>query len=102
MKPARDPAYLTWVRGLPCLICRRCPVEPHHALTSAMSQKVSDYSVVPLCLFHHRLGPDAVHHIGRRPFAKRFGLDIPAIIQGLNDQWQSQTAHSVSSTNAQS
>ncbi len=36
----RDHAYLEWIRGLPCLICGRRPVEAAHLATSSLWPKV--------------------------------------------------------------
>ena len=62
-KRLRDPAYLKFINTQPCLVCGRAPVHAHHlrfAQPRAMSNKVSDEWVVPLCLTHHR----ALHTVG--------------------------------------
>jgi hypothetical protein len=57
-----DPAYLAYVRTLPCLICRRGPSDPAHLRTGArqygkpptgMGEKPSDWWTLPLCRQHH-------------------------------------------------
>lgn len=58
-----DPAYLAYVRTLPCLICQRPgPSDPAHLRTGArqyrkpstgMGEKPSDCWVLPLCRTHH-------------------------------------------------
>lgn len=58
-----DPAYLAYVRTLPCLICRRPgPSDPAHLRSAArqygkphtgMGEKPSDCWVLPLCRTHH-------------------------------------------------
>lgn len=67
--PARDPAYLAWVRSLPCLLaglgCEGA-VEAHHAGRRGLGQKCPDREAVPLCRRHHRDLTD-----GQIPFARR-------------------------------
>ena len=53
----RDKDHLRFVSTQPCLICGRTPADPHHlrfAQTRALSRKVSDEFIVPLCRGHHR------------------------------------------------
>jgi hypothetical protein len=53
----RDKDHLKFVSTQPCLVCGRSPVDPHHlkfAQPRAMSRKVSDEFVVPVCRMHHR------------------------------------------------
>jgi hypothetical protein len=91
MKPIRDPAYLAWVRTLPCWICGRRPCDAHHALVGAMAQKCDDTACLPLC---RTIGTRQGHHDmadNRKEFARKFNLDIPAIIRELNRRyWELQ------------
>ena len=53
----RDRDHLRFVSTQPCLICGRTPADPHHlrfAQSRALSRKVSDEFIVPLCRGHHR------------------------------------------------
>jgi hypothetical protein len=53
----RDREHVRSVAGKPCLVCGRRPSDPHHlrfAQSRALSRKVSDEFVVPLCRGHHR------------------------------------------------
>jgi hypothetical protein len=53
----RSKAHLSFVRGQPCLICKRVPSDPHHlkfAQAKALGRKVSDEFTVPLCRTHHQ------------------------------------------------
>jgi ERF superfamily len=53
----RDKNHLRFVSTQPCLICGRTPADPHHlrfAQSRALSRKVSDEFIVPLCRGHHR------------------------------------------------
>ena len=59
----RDREHVRSVAGKPCLVCGRRPSDPHHlrfAQSRALSRKVSDEFVVPLCRGHHR----EVHRCG--------------------------------------
>jgi len=62
-----DPAYLDFVRGLPCMIQNgNCygPVHAHHAIHRSQGGK--DRQAIPLCQQHH-----LCWHVGRGVF---FGL----------------------------
>ena len=53
----RDREHVRSVAQKPCLVCGRRPSDPHHlrfAQSRALSRKVSDEFVVPLCRGHHR------------------------------------------------
>ncbi len=53
----RDKHHLRFVATQPCLICGRTPADLHHlrfAQSRALSRKVSDEFIVPLCRGHHR------------------------------------------------
>ena len=59
----RDREHVRSVTRKPCLVCGRLPSDPHHlrfAQSRALSRKVSDEFVVPLCRGHHR----EVHRCG--------------------------------------
>ena len=59
----RNKTHLLFVRGQPCLICKRSPCDAHHikfAQSTALGRKVSDEFTVPLCRGHHR----EVHRCG--------------------------------------
>jgi hypothetical protein len=79
-QPDRDAAYLAWIRTLACAVCgKESGVEAAHttALGSrGLSQKSSDYSAIPLCVWHHRGNADSYHAQGERKFAEMHGVDI--------------------------
>jgi hypothetical protein len=59
----RDREHVRYVTQQCCLICGRRPSDAHHlrfAQSRALSRKVSDEFIVPLCRGHHR----EVHHSG--------------------------------------
>ncbi len=83
MKPVRDPAFLAFIRSLPCSICYRTRgVEAAHIGRRGMSQKSSDREAIPLCSLHHQ----EQHRIGLRQFSKSYELDIPALVEQLNQR----------------
>ena len=85
MKPVRYPAYLRWIRSLPCSVCRTTrTVEAAHTGPRGLGQKSSDLSAIPLCARHHRCGDDSYHRLGPRRFAELHQLDIRAMVARLS------------------
>ena len=85
MKPARNPGYLQWIRTLPCSVCHTTrAVEAAHTGPHGLSQKSSDLSAIPLCVWHHRAGDDSYHKLGPRKFAEVHQLNIRAIVDRLS------------------
>ena len=84
MKPVRDPAYLAFIRSLPCAVCPRTPprVEAAHVGRRGLGQKCSDREAIPLCSLHHQ----EQHRIGLKQFAGDYELDIPFLIEQLNEK----------------
>ncbi|MCJ8138568.1 Ref family recombination enhancement nuclease [Falsirhodobacter halotolerans] len=65
-KPERGTAaarrHIEAVKQLPCVICGASPVEVHHCYSHRYgSRKRSDFETIPLCVRHHRIGPEAIH-----------------------------------------
>ena len=84
-KPVRNPAYLRWIRSLPCSVCRtRWQIEAAHTGPHGMGQKSSDLSAIPLCARHHRTGNDAYHHLGPSKFAEVHRLNIREFVARLS------------------
>lgn len=75
-----------------CILCRHLhlgdtPAELHHVREGqGLSQRASDYLVIPLCPEHHR-GASGLHGLGTRGFESRYKLgelDLLAMtIEGL-------------------
>jgi hypothetical protein len=85
VKPARHPEYLQWIRTLPCSVCQTTrAVEAAHTGPHGLSQKSSDLSAIPLCVWHHRAGDDSYHKLGPRKFAEVHQLNIRAIVDRLS------------------
>lgn len=73
--------YTDWVRRR-----YRCCVPgcndaswPHHVRTrGSLGKQVDECNVVPLCFAHHN-GGVGVHDLGRRTFARRYGVCLPGM-----------------------
>ena len=84
-KPVRNPAYLRWIRGLPCIVCHsRWQIEAAHTGPHGLGQKSSDLSAIPLCVRHHRTGNDSYHQLGPSKFAEVHRLNIRHIVSRLS------------------
>jgi ERF superfamily len=79
----RDKDHLRFVSTQPCLICGRVPADPHHlrfAQSRALSRKVSDEFIVPLCRGHHR----EVHRCSdETAWWRDRGIDAPGVARVL-------------------
>ena len=80
-KPVRDPEYRAYVRRFACAGCGRTwRVEAAHTGPHGTSQKASDLTCIPLCAFKCHPAFDA----DPRGFAEEHQMDVPALIQSLN------------------
>lgn len=67
LKPAKPSksagrSHMARVAALPCVICGARPVEVHHVICGRYSQRrAPDTQTIPLCVAHHRIGPEAIH-----------------------------------------
>lgn len=100
-KPRRlahgNPAYLEWIRSLPCVICSRggrrqqSRTDAHHAGPRGLGQKVADEQAIPLCHHeHHVFGPESAHKLGRN-FGPHHRLHIPRLIAWLQAEYSRRT-----------
>lgn len=66
-----EPAYLIFVRSLGCIVCRdkgnlqETRTEAAHCGDRGLGQKCSDRETIPLCAWHHRIGPESQHVLGK-------------------------------------
>lgn len=73
-------AYKSRVASLGCILCRHfdlgeTPATLHHVREGqGMSQRASDWLVIPLCKACHQ-GPNGLHGLGTRGFYNRYKLD---------------------------
>ena len=97
--PERCPAYLAWIRTLPCILCGRINlIEAAHINAvgpRGLWQKTSDFSAVPLCAPHHREAALSYHRLGEQRFAREHDIDLPQLVGTLNDVFQRHTARSM-------
>ena len=90
-QPLQDEQYKAWIRTLPCCV-PACTSGNLHQRTSAgawtecahvgdrgLRQKCSDHETLPLCAWHHRIGPLSQHRTGKM-FWKKYKLDREALI----------------------
>lgn len=74
-----DRAHMDKVARVGCILCKHLgydetPAEIHHIREGqGMSQRASNFLVVPLCPEHHR-GGSGVHGLGERGFYTRYKL----------------------------
>ncbi len=73
--------HISRVVALGCIVCRKngymdTPAEAHHIGNGTMGKKASNFEVIGLCPFHHRIGGhgNAVH-AGRKAFESKFGTE---------------------------
>ncbi len=84
--------YLDRVRALGCLLCQRLgysetPASLHHPRTGqGMSQKASDWCVIPLCHEHHQ-GDSGIH--GTRSAWKQAQVDEMDLLGEVNQRLNS-------------
>lgn len=99
--PRRDPAYLRWIRKLPCVVCAAWALkisgyygwtEAAHVGERGLGQKCADTEALPLCVWHHRMGPKSVHVLGRK-FWEFWKLDRYQLIAKHNQRFQKQGTH---------
>jgi len=88
--PPRDPAYLAWIRELPCIACgtEGRSEAAHTGSDGGMSMKASDYSCVPLCADCHTQAPGAYHRIGKRALERTHGFCCAAQVKRLHAEWR--------------
>lgn len=94
--PKQDPGYRAWIRTLPCCICQQWgflikgypgTVECAHVGARGLGQKCPDRETLPLCVWHHRTGPQAVHVLGRN-FWNYWKLNRYELIEAYNRMFE--------------
>src|SRR5262245_27148974 len=98
MSTAAEKRHMDRVAALGCIVCAHLgtpdtPAEIHHIREGeGMSQRASNWMVVPACPEHHR-GASGIHGLGVRGFERRYRLselDLLAMtIEALEeDSWR--------------
>ena len=84
--------YLNRVANLGCVVCRNLgygatPAAIHHIRAGqGMSQRASDYLVIPLCGSHHQTGGKGVAiHAGQQAFEALYGTELQLLAQTIGD-----------------
>lgn len=77
--------YMALVARLSCIICRKrgypdSPAEVHHVRKNGGLRENVDKWTIPLCPYHHRIGPDAVHN-ARRLVERLHGISEEAMAE---------------------
>jgi hypothetical protein len=88
MSKKAEKEYMNSVAQLGCIACSNMgymdtPAELHHIRTGqGMSQRASNYDVIPLCPYHHRSGGhgNAVH-AGQKTWEANHGTELELLEQ---------------------
>ena len=79
-KTKAERIHMDKVANLGCLICRKegnlySPAELHHirdVTLVGLGQRAKHTEIIPLCVFHHRIGKESFHD-NSRAFSKKWG-----------------------------
>lgn len=88
--PVKDAHYRKFLRQLPCSACghQTRSMEAAHFGPRGLGQKASDRQCLPLCRKCHRTGLLSYHSLGPTKFAAAHKIDIPALIEKLNQFYE--------------
>jgi len=92
--PKINEPYKAWIRTLPCIVCRQWQltqaryglVECAHVGMRGLGQKCHDRETIPLCVHHHRTGPQSHHALGKG-FWKYWRLNRYDLIKHYNQHY---------------
>lgn len=83
-----EKRHLAKVAALGCIVCRnegfgRTAAEIHHVRNGqGMSQRASNFEVIPLCHAHHRTGGRGIaFHAGKQAFESKYGTERELLAQ---------------------
>jgi hypothetical protein len=76
---AAERRHLARVAAMGCIACEQhgyenTPAEVHHVHVGHGWGRTSHYATIPLCPYHHRHGPLAVHFLSRAGFTRAHGM----------------------------
>jgi len=75
--------------GLPFL--QRERTEAAHVGKRGIGQKCSDWEAIPLCRWHHRIGPESHHTLGKN-FWKHHAINRDELIRELQEMHERRAA----------
>jgi hypothetical protein len=96
MTRIRDKAHMDRVASMGCILCKHLnlgatPAQIHHIREGqGMSQRASNFLVVPLCPEHHQ-GNSGVHGLGERGFYTRYKLSELDLLAMTIEQFYSSS-----------
>lgn len=83
-----EKLHLSRVAGLGCIVCRneygqRTPAAIHHIRAGqGMSQRATNFEVIPLCSLHHQNGGHGVAiHAGQKTWESLYGTELELLAQ---------------------
>lgn len=89
---AAEKRHMGRVAGLCCVVCRNIdlgmsPAQIHHIRAGqGMSQRASNYLVIPLCPEHHKDGGAMVAlHAGQKQWENLYGSELELLAQTIGD-----------------
>lgn len=96
----KEPAFLAFLRRQPCAVgpagCSG-PTEAAHVRygrpgepNAGLQRRPSDRNAVPLCVAHHREGPDAQHRTSERSWWAARGIDPHALADRFYAQFKGE------------
>lgn len=81
-----------WVKSIPCIICRKLPVDQAHVPSkSGMGRKGDASNIVPLCsgpTGHHA----QQHEMGVESFERLHGISLAEEARAIEEAWQQKRA----------
>ncbi len=105
-----DKAYLAFIRSQWCAVCeldkaelvrsgfpvdllhQRTETEAAHVGERGLGQKSTDRDTIPLCVLHHREGPES-HHVLGKNFWKHHKLNKLVLLSELQKEFDRQRAN---------
>ena len=86
MANAKEKQHYAKLARLGCILCRQngiadtdTEVEIHHVRRYGNPRRLSE--AIPLCMWHHRLGNSSVHQLGKKSFARYWGLSEEDLLE---------------------
>jgi hypothetical protein len=82
-KPVRDPLYRRFVKGFPCVVCKKTwGIDLAHTGPHGYGQKSSDLSCIALCRAHHD-----EYDANPVQFAETHQIDVSELVAQYQALW---------------